>query len=510
MATLLLLDTRAWLLIRNTALLSGGAVLIAVPTGAILAFLLLRTNLTGRAALLVLFGSMLFVPLYLQAAGWDAGFGKQGWYSFAHGSVSTPILDGWQAAIWIHGVAAIPWVLLISGTGLWLVEPELEEAAILDTSSLNVFLSVTVSRMLPFLSAAALWIFVTVGTEMTVSDLYQVRTFAEEIYIDVPFAGTINTLEPKRPTGISTALIVSSFVALTLLLVSRLVPPEHFPSYARRRVFSLGRRHWLITWGIAALVLVLIGVPMLNVAYKAGLIVEQVGSQRLRHWSPASFLQIVVGSPQQFREEHGWTLLIASLAATASLVLGALLGWSARRGRLRALPAVAITAICLGIPGPMIGLSVIWLLNRDGSDLLVWLYDRTIFAPWLAMLIKALPISIMMMWYAFRTISDELLEHASSEGAGRVTRFLRFGLAFRWRPAAATWLAAFAIASGDLAASILVVPPGITTIPVRVFGLLHSGVDDQVAGICLTTVWGFAAIGGLLLWLLRPAQRRLG
>lgn len=91
-----------------------------------------------------------------------------------------------------------------------------------------------------------------------------------------------------------------------------------------------------------------------------------------------------------------------------------------------------------------------------------------------------------------------------------MTRFLRFGLAFRWRPAAATWLAAFAIASGDLAASILVVPPGITTIPVRVFGLLHSGVDDQVAGICLTTVWGFAAIGGLLLWLLRPAQRRLG
>jgi iron(III) transport system permease protein len=143
-------------------------------------------------------------------------------------------------------------------------------------------------------------------------------------------------------------------------------------------------------------------------------------------------------------------------------------------------------------------------LNREESDLLVWLYDRTIFAPWLAMFVKALPIATLLLWYAFRTVSDELLESASSEGAGPVARFIRIGLPSRWRSLASAWLAAFAVASGDLAASILVVPPGVTTIPVRVFGLLHSGVDDQVAGICLTTVWSFAAVGGLILWLMRP------
>lgn len=505
-AATLVLDSRAWLLIRNTALLSGGAALLALPIGAALAFLLLRTDLPGRQISLVVFGAMLFVPLYLQAAGWDAGFGKQGWYSYAYGSAAAPILDGWRAAIWIHGVAAIPWVILVVGLGLWLVEPELEESALLDASTLSVFLTVTVRRTVPFLVVAALWILVTVGTEMTVTDLYRVRTFAEEIYIDVPFVGTVDTLEPLRPTGIATALFVSSLVAIALLLLSRLVPPEHFPSHTRRRVFAVGRWRLPVTGAVGLLVLLLFGTPILNVIYKAGLVVEQVDGIRVRQWSLPSFLRIVLSSPRQFAEEHGWTLLIAGAAATATVVVATLLGWLARRGGLRSIPAIATTAVCLATPGPMIGLSVIWLLNREELDLLVWLYDRTIFAPWLAMLVKALPIAVLMMWYAFRTIPDELLENASSEGAGPVTRFMQIGLPLRWRSVAAAWLAAFAVASGDLAASILVVPPGVTTMPVRVFGLLHSGVDDQVAGICLTTVWGFVVIGGFILWLLRPRE----
>jgi iron(III) transport system permease protein len=505
-AATMFFDPRAWLLIRNTAVLASGAAALAVPTGAILAFLLLRTDLPGRKILVVVFCAMLFVPLYLQAAGWDAGFGKQGWYSFAHGSAAAPILDGWRAAIWIHGVAAIPWVILIAGLGLWLVEPELEEAALLDGSAQTVFFKVTVRRTAPFLVVAALWILVTVGTEMTVTDLYRVRTFAEEIYIDVPFVGAIDTLEPLRPTGVTTALLVSTLVAITLLLLSRLVPPEHFPSHTRRRVFRMGRRRWPVAVIVGLMVLVLVGSPMLNVIYKAGLVVEQVDGARLRQWSLISFLRIVASSPRQFCEEHGWTLLIAGLAATAAVVMATPLGWLARRGWLRSVPALSVAAVGLALPGPMIGLSVIWLLNREQSDLLVWLYDRTIFAPWLAMLIKALPIAVLILWYAFRTVSDELLESASSEGAGPIARIIRIGLPSRWKSLAGAWLAALAVASGDLAASILVVPPGVTTIPVRVFGLLHSGVDDQVAGICLTTVWGFVAIGTLLLWLMRPPK----
>jgi iron(III) transport system permease protein len=50
------------------------------------------------------------------------------------------------------------------------------------------------------------------------------------------------------------------------------------------------------------------------------------------------------------------------------------------------------------------------------------------------------------------------------------------------------WLVSLAVAIGELSATLLVYPPGMTTIAVRLFTLLHYGVDDQVAGICLALV----------------------
>ena len=78
-------------------------------------------------------------------------------------------------------MAAIPWVVLIIGLGIRLIEPELEEAALLETSAWNVLLRVTLARSLPALVVAALWILVTTAGEITVTDLYQVRTYAEEV-----------------------------------------------------------------------------------------------------------------------------------------------------------------------------------------------------------------------------------------------------------------------------------------------------------------------------------------
>lgn len=505
-----LLDSRAILLLRNTFALAGGAASLAVPLGAAIAFLLLRTDLPGRKVQLVAFGAMLFVPLYLQAAGWDAGFGKQGWYSYSHGSVAQPILDGMLAAIWIHAVAALPWVIVIVGLGLLLVEPEAEEAALLDGSMIAVFCGVTVRRAAPFVAAATLWILVIVGTEMTVTDLYRVRTFAEEIYIDVPFVGAIDALQPLRPTGLTTVLLVGSLVAVSLLFVSRLSPPSRFPAQTQRRVFQLGHWRWPLAIALALITLFVLGVPLLNMVYKAGLVVEQMDGSRVRRWLPDAFASIVLTSPRRFGEEHGWTLLIGGLAATASVTIAAPLGWYARRGRLREVPALMLAATCISIPGPMLGLAVIWMLNREGSDVLIWLYDRSVFAPWLAMLIKSLPMALFVVWYAFRTVPDELLENACVEGATRLTKFLRIGLASHRRSLAVAWLASYAVASGDVSASILVRPPGVTTVPVRVFELLHSGVDDRVAGICLTTFCTFAAIGGLIMVLMRPTKIRIG
>ena len=37
-----------------------------------------------------------------------------------------------------------------------------------------------------------------------------------------------------------------------------------------------------------------------------------------------------------------------------------------------------------------------------------------------------------------------------------------------------------------------------TTVPIRVFGLLHAGVSNQVAAICLTNICGYLLVAMLV------------
>ncbi len=122
-------------------LLSGTVCAISVPLGTLLAWLLWRTDLPGRKFFLALLGVMIFVPLYLQAGAWQAGFGDQGWFTLA--AHTSAWLAGWRGAIWIHSMAALPWVVGIVGIGFKLIEPELEEQALLDGSARQVFFRVS-------------------------------------------------------------------------------------------------------------------------------------------------------------------------------------------------------------------------------------------------------------------------------------------------------------------------------------------------------------------------------
>ena len=54
---------------------------------------------------------------------------------------------------------------------------------------------------------------------------------------------------------------------------------------------------------------------------------------------------------------------------------------------------------------------------------------------------------------------------------------------------------------GDLGASFLVIPPGVDTLSLLIFELLHSGREFKVAGICLALALLLAAVAGVAIWL---------
>ena len=154
--------------------------------------------------------------------------------------------------------------------------------------------------------------------------------------------------------------------------------------------------------------------------------------------------------------------------------------------------------LLLSLPGPLLGLGLIWLLNRPELPWLADLYDYSIFAPWLAMTLRALPLTVLVLWHALRSVPEETLEAATLDGAGWWTRLMAIALPQRRAALAVAWLVAFALTLADMAASILVVPPGVMTLSIQIFSKLHYGQEDDVAGICLALIGLFALIAALI------------
>ncbi len=446
----------------------------------------------GRRGGVVLIGLMLFVPLYLHTAAWQAGFGISGWVPAALDTSAW--LQGWTGAIWVHGMAAVPWVVLIVGVGLRLAAAELEEQALLDGSAWQVFRRVTLPGALPAIGIATLWVAVLAAGEITVVNLFMVPTYADELFMQMD--GGLQSAEITigvMPGVLLTALLLAAGLAICM----KLAPGREPISLRRGFVFRL--RRWRIPVAIAVgmMIVWIVGVPLVNLCVKAGVTVEQIGDERHRGWSLGKGLAIVAAAPWQHRRELGWSLMIGSAAATAALIGGILLGWFARRGTVRAGVVLTIVAFCLAVPGPVVAVGIIRMLNRPDSPMLCALYDRSIFAPWLALSIRALPAATLIAWHALRTVPEAMLESAAVDGAGPVRRLFLIALPCRMPAIAMAWVVALAITQADVAASVLVLPPGVTTMSIRLFGLLHSGVEDQVAGICLALMTAFAAVAAI-------------
>ena len=471
---------------------------ISVPLGTALAWLLLRSDLPGRRAALWVIGLMIFVPLYLQASAWQAGFGQEGWYS--HGDSGRPWLSGWYAALWVQTLAAIPWIVLIAGLGMRTVEPALEEQALLDGTPWQAFWRVTMPASLPALGLAATWVAMLTAGEMTVTSIFFVRTYSEEVFNQIAMHDENWDAATSLAPGIVGTMVL---LALAIYFCFRLARPDRPLNLRPSRTVMLGRWRWPLALCLTAVLVVLTGVPLGNLLYKAGVLVVQAGDERVRTWSAVKCLRIIVTAPMKSRWECFCSFSIGSLAATAATVVAIPLAWAARRSRWQAATVLPVAITCLALPGPLLGLAVIGLINNPRVPGLIWLYDHSILAPWLVLTIRALGPAVLVMWHAMRTIPQAMLDSAATDGCGTLGQLVYIVLPQRRSAVCVAWLIGLALALGDLTASSLVAPPGVETLAVHIFNLVHYGVEDQVAGICLALLVVFGMVAAAVTWLLK-------
>ncbi len=409
-------------LARNTFLLVAGTLVLALPSGIAGAVLLYRTDLPLRRLLRFLLLLTLFVPLPLFTSGWQAVLGSGGWLPVPAWSGSaaswTPWGQGIGSAIWIHAVAALPWVILLSGQGLSWVERELEEDALTLMPAWRVLVRVTLPRAAAALGAAALWVSLQAATEITVTDVMQVRTFAEEVYTQLVGG-------PDAEEGVARAVAVTlPFVLLVAVVVGwtahrweRRLPPRT-TLLTPPLLFSLGRWRWPLALGIAGVCGLLLGLPLGSLVWRAGL----VGTPPL--WSATATGRYLV---RACRPPEGQMLLNSLLLAAASGLLvsaaAVLACWAARGSRCFRLGVLVLMAVAWAMPGPLIGLGLKMTIDRllDVSDSR-WLAQVLYHGPsplplmWVDA-IRFFPCAVAVLWPVVRLIPAEMHDAARVDGA---------------------------------------------------------------------------------------------
>lgn len=440
------------LLLRNTVGVCGIAVAVAVGLAIPLAILAFRTDLRGRYAVIAVLLLGTCTPLYVSSTLLVSLVDL----SRCRGSVI--------AAGLVYGVILTAPGSLLIGIGLRGVNASCEEAALLDASVGRVLRSISLPMANWSIAMAAVLVVFVSATDYFVTDMLQVRTFAEEVYTQYALAGTAG-----GPILASLPMVALFAGALTLVYVRRRPGSASEPgSTAFRRVlFSLGRWRGLcsaMVFGVLLLIAGLVWSPVAN----------QIGSF-------AGFVEgcRVVGD-ELFTS--AWTGCVGAFAC-AGLSIG--IAWTMVRSGWQRWVAHAFVIGLLALPAPVVGITLVEIMNRPGLG--GFIYDSPVMLV-LAYVARFLPLAVLFVLPAVERVPIALEESARLEGARLfdVHRFVCWPLC--WRDVRLAWFFLLAFSFGEVPCSVLVAPPGHITVGVRFFTLIHYGFYRDAAVICLLTV----------------------
>ncbi len=453
-------------LLVNTGAASLSALVLCCAVGIALAALLFKADIGGRwpgIGLLLLAAS---VPLYV-----------------VNGAVVSIVgldsLRGSVAAVGlIHAAAHLPIAVIIIGSALRSVPAAVEESALVaGAGSLRVLFDVTLRLAAGGIVAAAIIVLLWVTTDYSVSDVLLVRTFAEEVYTQYALHG-----RPQEPALVCLPQIVL-FGGLLWAFRRAYLTGTDAPTNVRvAHRFKTGR--WRIPLSTAAVVVPL-GLVVALVAALVGPLRKVPDPMYIASW---------------FAEEVATSLITGAAAGVISAGLGVGLAWYIiRRPRWRPVLA-AYVVVMLAIPAPILGVGMIRLFNRPGPA--GWLYDSPVILT-AAYVFRFLPIAVILLIPAVRAIPIECELAARVDGCTELTIWRRIVWPQCTRMALVTVFIVTVLAIGELPCSLLVAPPGFTTVGARFFSLVHYGMYPDAAMLCLLSIGSVMVPCAALLMLLK-------
>lgn len=482
----------------NSFLLAAMTALFSLVPGVLAAVTAMRLESPrARWVLLVMASLMLLVPPPVLAVAAIRIFGPAGWLTglITEGAASFPVAEQISATPAVRpapvytlpggaftlAMGLYPLVALAAAAALARTDPEAEQAASLDAGPLGVLRRISLPLALPGIWAGAALTFLFAITEFGVPEsLRSLPVLVSEVYVQFGVAW-------KPPAALAASAVLLAIAALGAVVAvaagRRLggagddAPGEQAEA-GQRLALSAG------TWTVR----------VLGWLGAAGPLVIVVGSLLATATGPQGPGPVWAATWTTAHQELGFSLGLGAVSAAVTLVAGVVLAallWSLPRpGLWRWLIAAPLV-----VPGPVYGVALAWLLRRPSGSLPFGLADALAdlsqtYVPLLFVwTVKFAPLVALLTERALRRIPRDQIEAARLDGA-RAGAFSwavwsRIAAPAIWPSALAGALAAFAFALAEVGAALLLLPPGHTTLSVRLLTLMHFAPTGQVSALSL-------------------------
>jgi len=434
------------------------AMLFGSFLGVPLAYFSVRYQFRGKLLLQTLGVLPLVIPPFVGAVALQLILGRSGmvnllllrWFG-----ISVPFMEGLGGVVLVQTLHYFPFIMLNTAVSLANIDPSLEEMAQnMGSHGWRLFTRITLPLMLPGYVAGSLLTFIRVIDDLgTPLMLNYTKLLAPQAYLRITTIG-IDDVDGYVVCVILVVLSLGSLWAARRYLA--------LSEYATVQRGTTGAEIAKPIRGIKLALVLGLSACMLGVALLPHLGILALSFSKV--WS-FSLLPTVytLGNYEEilFRTPHFVknTLLYATLAAGADVVLGALIAWLLLRSRILGRNVLdAIATMPLAIPGVV--LAVGYLRVFHGWD--VPGLGGPLTGSWLILVIayamRRLPYTVRACYAALQQIHVSLEEAAQNLGADHLRTFRKVTFPLMLGGLVAGGLISFMTSAVELASTIMLVP----------------------------------------------------
>jgi len=485
-------DDDFWRALWTTVAVAGGMTAIAVPLGALLAFLMVRTDVPGKRYLEPLILIPIFVSAVVIAFGYVVAVGPVGIFSIPAKSLLGFVpwnLYSLYSLILIAGLTHVPHVYLYSAAALRGLSTDLEEAArVSGANPLHVALNVSLPMILPAILFAGVLVFFLgfelFGLPLVLGDPQDLLVLSTYLY------KLTNKLGIPSYQLMAVVVVVIVAIAAPLVFMQRILlrQSQRYVSVRgkgqRTQPLPLGPWRWVAFGIIVFWLLVTVAVPLFGIALRS-FVVSWGEGVRLLDVLTLDHYRELLDYPNIVRGIVN-TLSIGVVGGAAAVFCYTAIALSVHRWNSPWTRLVDYTVMVpRAMPGLVAGLALLWVF---------------LFVPFLSPLRSTMvsiwaAYSIVWLAYGMRLISGTLLQVGPElEEAARVSGasdlrakrdvtvpLIKYGML-------ASWLLIFLIFVREYSTGIYLLGPGTEVIGSLLVSLWGTGAVDLVSALSVVNV----------------------